>query len=325
MGPDMEPSVRGSLRLFQVLGIDVYLHWSWFLIAALQISRRPDDYDAPVWKVIEYLSLFGIVLLHEFGHALACRSVGGEANHIVLWPLGGVAYVAPPPRPTPLLWSIAAGPLVNVALAPLLCLAWWQGGEAGWPETQADLMRFVKIMTIINFGLLFFNLLPIYPLDGGQILRALLWYGVGRRRSLLIVSVVGLVLGTGVAVIGAFGMLTLGLAGSPAAVGLGILGILGMFVAVQSWIALQQSHGMLTVEALPRHNAYRCPECGTPPPRGPFWVCVHCQTRFDLFVEQGKCPGCGAWYLHPDCSNCRNSHHIDQWPAPQQTAKESST
>ena len=46
-----------------------------------------------------YLALFSIVLLHEFGHALACRQVGGKADQIVLWPLGGVAYVAPPPRP----------------------------------------------------------------------------------------------------------------------------------------------------------------------------------------------------------------------------------
>ena len=49
-------------------------------------------------------------MLHEFGHALACRQVGGQADLIVLWPLGGVAYVNPPPRPGALLWSIAAGP-----------------------------------------------------------------------------------------------------------------------------------------------------------------------------------------------------------------------
>ena len=72
-----------------------------------------------VWPVLEYLALFVIVLVHEFGHALACRQVGGQANQIVLWPLGGVAYVAPPPRPGATLWSIAAGPLVNVVLAPV--------------------------------------------------------------------------------------------------------------------------------------------------------------------------------------------------------------
>ena len=54
------------------------------------------------WPVLEYLALFLIVLIHEFGHTLACRQVGGQANQIVLWPLGGVAYVdARGPRPGP--------------------------------------------------------------------------------------------------------------------------------------------------------------------------------------------------------------------------------
>ena len=57
--------------------------------------------------------------MHEFGHALACRQVGGKANQIMLWPLGGVAYVSPPQRPGAMLWSIAAGPLVNVVLVPV--------------------------------------------------------------------------------------------------------------------------------------------------------------------------------------------------------------
>ena len=70
--------------------------------------------------MLEYLALFLIVLMHEFGHALACRQVGGTANRIVLWPLGGVAYVNPPQRPGATLWSIVAGPLVNVVFLPIL-------------------------------------------------------------------------------------------------------------------------------------------------------------------------------------------------------------
>src|SRR5207249_8825727 len=112
-------------------GIDVSMHWSWFAVAALQIVRQPNVYGTWAWKVLEYLTLFAIVLLHEFGHALACRSVGGRADRIVLWPLGGVAYVAPPPRPGPVLWSIAAGPLVNVALAPVLAALLALAAQAG--------------------------------------------------------------------------------------------------------------------------------------------------------------------------------------------------
>src|SRR5579864_5396572 len=111
---------QGSIHLFRIKGIDVYLNWTWFLVALFEIQARKGRYSSVVWNVIEYLALFAIVLLHEFGHALACRSVGGTANRIVLWPLGGVAYVDPPRRPGATLWSIAAGPLVNVALIPIL-------------------------------------------------------------------------------------------------------------------------------------------------------------------------------------------------------------
>src|ERR1035441_2130334 len=88
------PSARqGSIRLFHFAGIDVFLHWSWFLVAAYEIQTRKGSYSSITWNVLEYLALFLIVMIHEFGHALACRQVGGRADQIVLWPLGGVAYV----------------------------------------------------------------------------------------------------------------------------------------------------------------------------------------------------------------------------------------
>jgi hypothetical protein len=116
------PTRQGSFHLFRILSIDVYLHWSWFLIAAIELSQRTAEYHSPAWNILEYLCLFLIVLTHEFGHALACRSVGGVADQVVLWPLGGVAYVSPPQRAGATLWTIFAGPLVNIVLAPLLWL-----------------------------------------------------------------------------------------------------------------------------------------------------------------------------------------------------------
>src|SRR5262250_215261 len=107
---------QSSIHLFRFRGVDVFLHWSWFLVAIFEIQGGFNIYSSRVWNALEYLGLFLIVLIHEFGHALACRQVGGNANRIVLWPLGGVAYVDPPPRPGATLWSIAAGPLVNVVL-----------------------------------------------------------------------------------------------------------------------------------------------------------------------------------------------------------------
>src|SRR5690606_5601536 len=116
----MAQSHPGSFRLFQAFGINVFIHWSWFVVAVIQLQWFRDAFHGPYWHILLYLSLFGIVLLHEFGHALACRSVGGRADHIILWPLGGIAFVQPPQRAGAVLWSIAAGPLVNVVLVPVI-------------------------------------------------------------------------------------------------------------------------------------------------------------------------------------------------------------
>jgi Zn-dependent protease len=121
----MFPTENGSFRLFRLWRIDVFVHWSWFIVALYTLSSRGDQYSSPLWNVAEYLALFLIVLMHEFGHSLACRQTGGVSEKIVLWPLGGVAHVAPPQRPGAQLWSIAAGPLVNVALIPVLWGLLW--------------------------------------------------------------------------------------------------------------------------------------------------------------------------------------------------------
>src|SRR5260221_13174172 len=83
--PRMMPTRQGSFPLFRFAGIQVFLHWSWFLVAVIEIQRRAGNYSSITWNALEYLALFVIVLLHEFGHALACRQVGGRANQIVLW------------------------------------------------------------------------------------------------------------------------------------------------------------------------------------------------------------------------------------------------
>src|SRR6058998_19481 len=129
---------QGSIHLFRIAGVDVFLHWSWFLVAAFEISGRTRTYSSLSWNILEYLALFSIVLLHEYGHALACRQVGGIANRIVLWPLGGVAYVDPPPRPGATLWSIAAGPLVNVVLFFVLSILVKLSRPLGWADAMPN-------------------------------------------------------------------------------------------------------------------------------------------------------------------------------------------
>ncbi len=185
---------QGSIHLFRFSGVDVFLHWSWFLVAAYEIQLRKGRYSSITWNVLEYLALFLIVLTHEFGHALACRQVGGRADRIVLWPLGGVAYVDPPPRPGATLWSIAAGPLVNVVLVPVLWIAGTATQAAGLARVVT---RPLYVAATLSSGLTWAcscsTSFPSIPLDGGQILRSLLWFVLGRARSLMVATVVGLI------------------------------------------------------------------------------------------------------------------------------------
>lgn len=234
-------SPQGSYRLFGFRGIDVFVHWSWF-VAAFLLFNWTGGQDLVGFLAI-YGSLFGIVVLHEFGHALACRSVGGEAKHIVLWPLGGVAFVAPPARPGAVLWSIAAGPLVNVALIPVFFGLY--AVSAGFP---AWVQNYLLIMGSINTALLIFNMMPIYPLDGGQIVQAILWFFMGRAKSLRITAGIGLAIG-GFAFLAAL----LGVSNSVPIlnyVSPFMLLLLSAFVAWQAWngfrvarlMALQEAH-----------------------------------------------------------------------------------
>jgi Zn-dependent protease len=225
----------GSFRLFRLAGINVCLHWSWLLVAYVQILNRVRPYSSPLWNVAEYVTLFGIVLLHELGHAFACRQVGGKADHIVLWPLGGLALVQAPARPGAWLWTSAAGPLVNVLLVPVTFILWWLVAGAGGPQRYPDVAHFLAAVAFINLGLLVFNLLPIYPLDGGQILHALLWLVLGRGRSLQAACVLGLA--------GGAGLVTLALAAGSV-----WLAVLAGFIALGSWGGLQQAHILLRLE-----------------------------------------------------------------------------
>ena len=299
----MLPTRAGSLRLFRFAGIDLYLHWSWFLVAFYGISTRAKSYTSLVWPVLDYLTLFVIVLLHEFGHALACRQVGGKADQIVLWPLGGVAYVAPPPRPGATLWSIAAGPLVNVILAPFLTLAAVLAHNSGLGDTMPNASVFITDICIINYVLLIFNLLPIYPLDGGQILRSLLWFVLGRARSLMVAAMVGLL---GVAGLIIFSVITLQV----------WLGILCVFILLNCWRGLLQARVLARLAMLPRRSGFLCPSCKQPPVLGAVWRCAKCLKTFDTFETHAICPHCGTQFPVTRCLDCGAAHPLSEWLVP---------
>jgi len=294
---------QGSIRLFRFSGIDVFLHWSWFLVAAYEINARKGDYSSVGWNVLEYLALFLIVTLHEFGHSLACRQVGGQANQIVLWPLGGVAYVNPPPRPGATLWSIAAGPLVNVALIPIIMGAGRMSLLLGWYAAVPDLRTLIHAVFSIDIVLLVFNMLPIYPLDGGQILRALLWFMLGRARSLMVATILGFV----------------GIAGF---IGLAFwtqslwYGVLAFFMLTNCWGGLKHARALLRFAKLPRRSGFACPACQASPPIGDYWKCGHCGQAFDSFQTLGVCPHCATQFAGTRCLDCGAVQPMSEWSRP---------
>jgi Zn-dependent protease len=287
------PPMAGGFRLFRIFGITVYLHFTWFLLAAYEIQARRGEYSSVYWNAAEYLALFAIVLLHEFGHALACRSVGGTSDTIMLWPLGGIAYVNPPPRPGALLWSIVAGPLVNVVLLPITtALLKIPAGP--------DLHRFLYAVWGTNLLLLLFNLLPIYPLDGGQIVQALLWFFIGRARSLMVSAILG--------IIGAVGLVGLAFyLHNPWFV------VLAAFAGYQAWNGIRIARILRERETTPQRAGFKCPNCGQAPPVGSFWGCSNCRRPFDLFERSGICPNCGSMHRTAYCPTCRAGAPLAAW------------
>ena len=297
----------GSIRLFRVAGIDVFLHWSWFFFAVLRLqatgSNDPLDfaqYESPLWNAVEYLALFGFVLMHEFGHVLACRSVGGIANSIVLWPLGGIALIDPPARPAALLWSVAAGPLVNgLLLAPTIGF-WMVCHAAGWQNTAPDLYRFAVALAWINGYLLVLNILPIYPLDGGRMLQALLWFAMSRARSMMVAAAIGLVTALGLVI----------LAIIERSLVWGIMAGVGVLFCL---LGLQGARGLRRMLAAPRRLEMACPDCGASPPQGDYWLCLRCWRSFDAFATGGKCPNCSSPLAAVLCHECGRTRPFLEW------------
>jgi len=170
-----------------VLGIRIRVHWTLLALWVYQLhgtlqGEDPGTRSVRFWMLGVAL-LFGSILLHELGHCVAAKMVGGDADEVLLWPLGGLAFADGPRIWRSQLAIAAGGPLVTVAIVA----ASWTGFRAtGAPDPSSAWYAWHHVARSIlvdwNAYLLVFNLLPLYPLDGGRILQALLW-GFFRRRG----------------------------------------------------------------------------------------------------------------------------------------------
>ncbi len=311
-----------SIHLFRLFGIDVYLNWMWIFAVVYFVflagpGPKHGKLQFELWNVASVIALFAIVLMHEFGHALACRSVGGKADTIVLWPLGGVAFVSPPWRPGAMLWSILAGPLVNMILIPITAGLWLlvlrqHGLLSAHPLAQlfqpsllalvGNVGHFVYSLFEINLVLLIFNMLPVYPLDGGKILWSVLWFFIGEARALRVASVIGMV--------GAAGFLILAFYAGDF-----LLIAIAIFMMINAVSAFRQAGIRQKVQQIPRTAGLACPTCGLAPRRGNFWQCGACGVHFDMFANHGHCPQCSANYMSVpiQCLDCSTTAPVAAW------------
>ncbi len=165
-------------KLAQLFGINVYVHWSfwllpaWILYAALGAGT---GLVTAIDSVVFVFAVFGCVVLHEFGHALAARYYGIGTHDITLYPIGGVASLQRIPRnPGQELVIALAGPAVNVAIASGLLFVLGIGPILTLGLVDPIGSGFLSNLLLINVMLVVFNLLPAFPMDGGRVLRALL-------------------------------------------------------------------------------------------------------------------------------------------------------
>jgi Zn-dependent protease len=180
------------LHLFDLAGFPVRLDLSWFVVFvlltwSLATGLFPARVDglSPVtyWAMgaVAALGLFAGVLLHELAHALVARRFGLEMRGITLFIFGGVAELPEePPSAKAEFFVAVAGPIASALIAAVLFAATGLGSASGLPGSWTVVTGY---LAFLNLVLVLFNCVPAFPLDGGRILRALLWHRRGDLRA----------------------------------------------------------------------------------------------------------------------------------------------
>jgi Zn-dependent protease/CBS domain-containing protein len=192
-----------------LFGVKIYIHATFLLLVAwiaISYAARARDPLAAIDGIAVLLSMFGMVVLHELGHAVAARRFGIATRSIMLLPIGGVSSLERmPDRPHQTLLVAAAGPAVNLAIALWLAAMLAATGASLAPAAvTADAPLLARLLWI-NVTLAVFNLLPAYPMDGGRLLQALLALAIGRERATLAAARVGKAMAILFGILGALG------------------------------------------------------------------------------------------------------------------------
>jgi Zn-dependent protease/CBS domain-containing protein len=185
-----------SWRIGRIAGIDIYLHFTFLLLLAwvgLQHYLAHHDVGEAIKGLLFIAALFGIIVLHELGHALAARRFGIPTRDITLLPIGGVARLERMPEdPKQELVVALAGPAVNVVLALGIFIVLMLGpGLAPVSQIARVEGSILQQLFAVNVMLVVFNMLPAFPMDGGRVLRALLAMRLDYVRATQIAAAIG--------------------------------------------------------------------------------------------------------------------------------------
>jgi len=185
------------VQIARVIGIPIYLHFSWLIIFGLIVwtlstgyfpAQYPDLPASSSWAkgLVASLLFFVSIVFHELGHAVVALRHGLRTRSITLFVFGGVAQLEKDPKDgRSEFWTAAAGPLVSLALAGLFYTS------ATLPFVNPPAAAVAKYLALINLILALFNLVPAFPMDGGRLLRGALWGPLGKARATRIASGAG--------------------------------------------------------------------------------------------------------------------------------------
>ena len=204
--------MKSSIRLGKIAGIEIGLHYSWFVVLALVswslasnlLPGRYPGWTPGAYWVTGFLAaflLFASVLVHEMAHSLVARALGFEVGPITLFILGGVSSLkADAGRPRDELLISAVGPLTSLAIAGIFAVL-----SIPLSGSNPPIVAVVWYLALINLLLALFNLVPAYPLDGGRMLRSIVWAFTGNHlRATRIATLGGQAVGIGLMVLGAY-------------------------------------------------------------------------------------------------------------------------
>jgi Zn-dependent protease/CBS domain-containing protein len=184
--------VPGSFRVARILGIDIRIHISWaliFLLVLLSLADQVFPASYPQWSqqktfivsAVAALLFFTSVLLHELAHAVVARHFKMSVSSITLFLLGGVANLTKePPSAKAEFFMAAAGPLTSLAIGGLALLVERGVADSASLPSLQPVEAVAGYLGFINVAVAIFNLVPGFPLDGGRVLRSIIW---GLRRD----------------------------------------------------------------------------------------------------------------------------------------------